>query len=142
MGTDIHGVFQRRNESTGEWIFISHNYEMERHYLLFAVLANVCNGYGFVSTTPISEQRGYPEGFPVIEDQVVIPIEVSTTEYAAGGWYYMGDRSHSWLTSSEMVDWLDKAEYTIKADLGYFFDEVRRLHTLHGEVRFVFGFDS
>jgi hypothetical protein len=26
--------------------------------------------------------------------------------------------------------------------LAYFFDEVRRLHDLHGEVRFVFGFDS
>jgi hypothetical protein len=26
--------------------------------------------------------------------------------------------------------------------LAYFFDEVQRLHDLHGEVRFVFGFDS
>ena len=30
----------------------------------------------------------------------------------------------------------------LKEELQYFFDEIQRLHDLHGEVRMVFGFDS
>lgn len=33
-------------------------------------------------------------------------------------------------------------ETGLKDELRYFFDEVRRLQEEHGQVRFVFGFDS
>lgn len=33
-------------------------------------------------------------------------------------------------------------EVDLKDELKYFFDEVRRLHEEHGQVRYVFGFDS
>ena len=36
------------------------------------------------------------------------------------------------------VTWLSP----LSEELSYFFDEVRRLQALHGQVRFVFGFDS
>lgn len=40
------------------------------------------------------------------------------------------------LTTHVRVYWKEKPE------LSYFFDEVKRLVSLHGEIRFVFGFDS
>jgi hypothetical protein len=41
-------------------------------------------------------------------------------------------------TTHVRVEWFVAPEDEFK----YFIDEVRRLHDLHGEVRFVFGFDS
>lgn len=186
MGTDIHGVFQRHNKETGAWEDIEHKYEMDRHYLLFAVLAGVRNGRCFAgvktveAVAPIAEPRGYPEGFPLAER--------------------LGDHSHSWLTGEEMLAWfastpvvvqtgvLSRDEYerwdkksapdnycgdvsgrdvvvvsdtqiaralapnwnyircewdaSLRDELTYFFDEVARLQAEHGQVRFVFGFDS
>lgn len=68
MGTDIHGVFQRRNPETKQWEDIPHKYEMNRHYQLFAMLAGVRNGTGFAGVKtgepvkPISEPRGVRPG--------------------------------------------------------------------------------
>ena len=69
MGTDIHGVFQRHDEATGQWHDIPSNYAQDRHYQLFAVLAGVRNGTGFAGVVtgepvkPIAEPRGYPKDF-------------------------------------------------------------------------------
>lgn len=167
MGCDIHGTFQRKTQRG--WQDVDTEYEFNRHYQLFAVLAGVRNGHGFASistgdpVTPISEPRGIPDDF-------------------TGD---LGDHSFSWLTDEEMlayefprvthrgvitreqfqtwdgeapsaycvavigpnvvmgethfqVEWLTE----LKEELAYFFDEVRRLKELYGEVRFVFGFDS
>lgn len=47
MGTDIHGVFQRRTE-TG-WEDVEHQYSEDRHYALFAWLGDVRFVFGFDS---------------------------------------------------------------------------------------------
>ena len=47
MGTDIHGKFQKRNARTSDWEEVDTDYDFNRHYQLFAVLADVRNGYGF-----------------------------------------------------------------------------------------------
>ena len=211
MGTDIHGVFQRQD--SGKWVDVPSNYEQDRHYQLFAVLADVRNGYGFAGiktgepVRPIADPRGYPEDFQVDEDSHVIqtldiidPRRRQWHDVADDMAVWMGDHTHSWLTSTEMLKWFQSAPHVIRTglltrqeyqqwnhdgapsswcgdswgpnivkihdnaidretipnwthiqcewesslaeDLAYFFDEVKRLHEEHGEVRFVFGFDS
>jgi hypothetical protein len=241
MGTDIHGVFQARNKTTGKWGDISHNFEMNRHYMLFAWLGNVRNGRGFAGTPthqpliPLSDNRGYPEDFERSDIHThrlasVEHMEPWRRKYAIedlAKWdaqkiqpfddnhpldYWMGDHSHSWLSADEILttapprllrtgvlgratflewngqgnpsDWyggisgssvnvyepaspeqftdpelfLDLKEWFKKRigythirafwyvecadEFKYFIDEVRRLRDEHGEVRFVFGFDS
>jgi len=191
MGTDIHGVFQRKDKQTSKWYDIASNYKQDRHYQLFAVLAGVRNGFGFAgfptgeSVAIISEPRGFPKDFPMDDE-------------SHSQW--MGDHSHSWLTGKEMLAWyetaptvlktgvLDRGTYdswdgasvpnsysasiigqgivivkddevykqeqpswthiqctwnsNLREELAYFFEEVARLVSEHGEVRFVFGFDS
>ena len=213
MGTDIHGVFQRLDKSTGQWHDVASNYEQDRHYQLFAVLADVRNGYGFAGAPtgevvkPMAEPRGLPSDFAIDGDSHPIDkLEYMDTRRQQ---YHeaddpleidMGDHSYSWLTGSEMLAWyenapevvktgiLDRAVYeawdgeshptsycggisghnvvlisdnevekqqtpnwthiccdwksSLRAELSYFFDEVARLVNEHGEVRFVFGFDS
>lgn len=189
MGTDIHGVFQRRDQSTGKWLDVPSEYEENRHYQLFAVLAGVRNGRGFAGVitgtpvTPIAEPRGLPEDFEVVDGED------------------HGDHTHSWLTADEILayaenaptvthmGYVDRPDYEawdkkgkpssycgdvsgrdivkvdhlevengtapanwthvrcewpsgLRQELAYFFDEVARLKGQHGEVRFVFGFDS
>ena len=222
MGTDIHGVFQRHNPETKQWEDIPHNYGMERHYQLFAVLAGVRNGTGFAGVrtgepvTPISKPRGYPADFvsegpsddgESCEDMHPI-ASLDAMDPRRRKWHtegepmsvWMGDHSHSWLTADEMLAWyanaptvvkvgiLSRSEYEawdkttapesycggvsgpgvvivndnavereqtpgwtyircewheiLDQSLRYFFDEVARLKAEHGEVRFVFGFDS
>lgn len=221
MGCDIHGIFQKRSTTNpGTWEFVEHGYEFGRHYQLFAVLADVRNGHGFAGiktgdcVTPISEPRGFPDDW-TFEDEVTVPDikftsprrQKSVQEHP--DWYkepddsplrvWLGDHSHSWLTSTEMLAWyenaptvehcgvISKEEYDawdgktapdsycdmisgpgvvvsdyrepggfrgspthvrvywqqgLKEELGYFFEEIARLHAEHGEVRMVFGFDS
>jgi hypothetical protein len=191
MGTDIYGVFQRRDKNTGKWHDITSNYKQDRHYQLFAVLAGVRNGYGFAGVPTgepvaiISDPKGYPKDFPVDDES-----------YSQ----WIGYHSHSWLSGQEMLAWFEKAPTVLKTgildrgtydrwdgdsvpdsysrgifgggiliiknneadkrenpnwthiqctwtsslrdELGYFFEEVARLVVEHGEVRFVFWFDS
>lgn len=218
MGTDIHGVFQKLTPHG--WEDIPSNYEQNRHYQLFAVLAGVRNGFGFAgvptgeAVTPISMPRGLPDDFALqtrvgddedddeIEGYAVSPDCVDPRRqkwHSPGDLLFMGDHSHSWLTGSEMLAWAERApvitktgvlsreEYAkwdhasepesysggimgrdilvvnddaisianpaathirvewrsgLKQELAYFFDEVARLVAEHGEIRFVFGFDS
>lgn len=219
MGTDIHGVWQRRNKAATKetnlqsWEDIESRYTQDRHYQLFAVLADVRNGYGFAGVItgepikPVSDPRGLPNDFYMVDDAHPITdikfvdsrrVEYYTADEAKEIW--MGDHSHSWLTGEEMLAWYDNAptvakigilsrsEYEawdkksppnsycggvsgpnvvlindneidkesipnwnyiwcdwnakLREELSYFFDEVKRLQTLHGEIRFVFGFDS
>lgn len=187
MGTDIHGVFQRRI-SSGWKVVPTIEWNMNRHYQLFAVLAGVRNGVGFAgiptgtAIKPIAAPRGWPTDFKLPKD-----VE------------WMGDHSFSWLGSGEMLAWfknaptvihcgvLSREEYnlwdkqsqpeaycgmisgpaiivvednavakskcawthvrcywqrSLGDELKYFFEEVAELAKLHGEIRFVFGFDS
>lgn len=112
MGTDIHTTFQAKRklpavgnenpEDISEWEDIPgsdveiDNYSrwgISRHYLLFAVLADVRNGFGFAGTethiplVPISEPHGCPDDF-------------EPNEY---DWYH----STSWLSGEEMMAWFN-----------------------------------
>jgi len=206
MGTDIHGVWQKKIE-TG-WEDVASTYEQDRHYLLFAWLGDVRNGFGFAGVpthtpvVPLSAGRGLPEDFEMTDDDrhPISSLEVmdpSRRKYQEAGdplEIWMGDHSFSWLSADEILaaplpsttctgivdletfkawdgkmapsEWcggIDGRDVAVSApdhisettthvqiswseDLGeslkYFVDEVRRLKELHGEVRFVFGFDS
>ncbi len=208
MGTDIHGVFQRR--TSDGWEDVATEYQEERHYYLFSVLADVRNGFGFAGVKtydpvePIAERRGLPEDFAMDgEDHPVRALELMgrSSEWHRDGEplaVWMGDHSHSWLTADEILTYAAKhADSTARhdgilsveqysewdkhstpesfcrgvsghgivvdppasitdstthvkviwvlptlQDIDYFLQEVRRLKDEHGEVRFVFGFDS
>ena len=212
MGTDIHGVWQKK--VADKWEDISSNYEQERHYQLFAVLAGVRNGYGFAgvptgeTVSPISEPRGLPEDFllvgvdthPILSLDILDPRRRKWQALDKPLEIWMGDHSYSWLTGEEMLSWcptaptvtkcgvISREEYeswgkvsspreycggisgrgivviednevakstapnwthirvywkaSLRDELTYFFEEVKKLTELHGEIRFVFGFDS
>lgn len=208
MGTDIHGVFQAKVD--GKWLDVPSNYEQNRHYLLFAWLGNVRNGYGFAGVpthspiTPLSDNRGLPHDFAMDGDSHPIASADIRAPRRREFWdaedpdylrEWMGDHSHSWLTADEILagveplviwrtgvvkvdafrawdgesqpeawsggvagrgvlvslpeqvtDATTHVQITWRTDmfagLEYFLDEVRRLKEQHGEVRFVFGFDS
>lgn len=112
MGTDIHAVFQAKRN--GKWVDIRSEYDERRHYMLFAWLADVRNGFGFAGVPthdpvrPISKPRGLPRG--MTEDHE------TTDEVYASNWrsrfrdeddqknvIWLGDHSWSWLTADEIL---------------------------------------
>ena len=120
MGTDIHGVFQKR--TSNGWEDVESKYEEERHYALFAWIGNVRNGFGFAGVPthdliePLSDNRGYPDDFEVEEDEH--PIKSNAIRGGRAEWYkdedsdpadeshlcmWMGDHSHSWLAADEIL---------------------------------------
>jgi len=188
MGTDIHGVFQKKTPEG--WEDIPSEYSEDRHYLLFAWLGNVRNGFGFaglktfVQIPSLSDHRGIPDDFVMNSDSH--PVKDLNI--------WMGDHSYSWVTGEEILSAslgtvkrygvISKEEYEkwdkisqpqswcggitgrdvvvsrpeeitdntthveiewdrdLKEDIEYFIKEVERLTKKHGEIRFVFGFDS
>ena len=127
MGTDIHGVFQRRT-ATG-WEDVECNWEQNRHYQLFAALADVRNGYGFAGiktgepVRPIADPRGLPEDFEVVgENHPIKALEAmdpcrrewAQKQTTVGMSVWMGDHSHSWLTADEMLAWYETAPTVVK----------------------------
>lgn len=224
MGTDIHGIFQAKRD--GRWQDVQSTFNEDRHYFLFAWLADVRNGYGFAGIktheplVPLSEPKGYPEDFEV-DDCNQHKIAENALRGERAKWYededanpgdpsylmlWMGDHSHSWLSSDEILNapdqgtrkvgvialdvyktwtggspgsWcgdvsgpdivtVDLSEETwaglhpdveqpegkevyvriswkvdsVREACSEFISEVKRLVELHGEVRYVFGFDS
>lgn len=208
MGTDIHGVFQAKNN--GRWSDVPCKVDIGRHYLLFAWLGNVRNGFGFAGVPThtaiksLSDCRGFPPGFCCVnETHPTTNAQVRITQWGRDRKYeqanepiniWMGDHSWSWVTGNEVlaaempkilrtgvveraffdtwdgksapeswcggisgrdtkvnipsevtaatthvqIEWFEDTAET----LAYFRDEVKRLCDEHGEVRFVFGFDS
>lgn len=126
MGTDIHGVLQERWGSGSHW-FDMGEIPDTRHYFLFSILAGIRNSEAVI---PISEPRGFPEGFKVDGDE-------------NHGFHWMGDHDYSWLTLKEIRDWDGWDEEsrercaTFLAWLTY-----AELLTEGYEARIVFGFDS
>jgi len=114
MGCDIHGIFQAK--TVRGWHDIKSDYKENRHYLLFGWLGNVRNGHGVAGSklnsgvTPLSDRRGFPEGFDVDgEEHVVATIDFMTewdiAEYKDGDpmLLWMGDHSYSWVTGNEVL---------------------------------------
>lgn len=114
MGTDIHAAFQKK-ASDEKWEDIEHKYEENRHYFLFAWLADVRNGFGFAGVPthapirPIAEPRGLPDDFLMDADShPVTSLEVMghRKEYHQEGdelAVWMGDHTHSWLMADEIL---------------------------------------
>lgn len=122
MGTDIHGVFQKK--TADGWKSVASNYYEDRHYALFAWLGDVRNGFGFAGVPthdriePLSACRGFPEGFDVIDGEDH-PIESNSIRGRRADWYteedaetlgkgeqitmWMGDHSHSWVNGDEVL---------------------------------------
>ncbi len=133
MGTDIHGVFQKRianSEYGGIWEDVESTYEYTRHYFLFAWLANVRNGYGFAGipthtpVEPLQSERGLPLDFPV-DAHKNHPLTCKAAQQANHRRLYldhptwledeydrlrherfvnMGDHNFGWLTADEILD--------------------------------------
>lgn len=113
MGTDVHSIIEVKKEVFLEkhpelrhlvhpsqiWVQIPENpWAENRSYLLFAVLANVRNGFGFGGffrhepLKPITDQRGIPDDFSAID-------------YVNDHWE--DHHSHTWLLGSEFSDWFN-----------------------------------
>jgi hypothetical protein len=96
MGTDIHGFLESRRRLSQGW-FRECEIDDSRNYVVFAVLADVRNGYGFAGVPthqplkPIAEPRGLPED--------------RTAGYGDDADGEFGDHSFSWLTLAEIADW-------------------------------------
>lgn len=118
MGTDIHYIVQKKTDKL--WETIDTDLDLNRHYLLFAVIAGVRNGSGFagVSThdpiVPIAKGRGLP--VRIVSDwfdevpNTVFGYEVEP-EYKTGS-YSLGEHSFNWLLGSEILNWF-KEEHGI-----------------------------
>lgn len=97
MGTDVHSVFQVKNEQ-GEWEDIVNPWDESRHYFLFAILADVRNGFGFggvarhVPLESITSGRGFPDDF-----------RIHRRKHHNDEW--MGDHSYTWVFGSELMNW-------------------------------------
>ena len=132
MGTDIHGVFQRYTNEQG-WEDVPSEYGQGRHYQLFAVLAGVRNGRGFAgartgeAVKPIVEPRGLPDDFqhdgfynhyvPAVECVYPWGREDRTKhpeDYDNPLEVWMGDHTHSFLYSSEMLEWFKAASKVLR----------------------------
>jgi hypothetical protein len=87
MGCDIHGVWQAWDGQS--WADVESEYQQDRHYLLFAALAGVRDGYDM---KPIAPPRGWPDDF-------------QRSHSDEHGRFWMGDHSHSWLDADEMLAW-------------------------------------
>jgi len=134
MGTDIHSVVQRKvngiwqlekvppelqseyRNGTGnaydQWMYNYRAYD-ERHYDVFAVLADVRNGTGFAGVLtgypvpPISEPRGLPDDFECkcpryTDDEYPDDEDDSSSEYSQ---WAMGEHSFSWVTLRELMEY-------------------------------------
>jgi hypothetical protein len=123
MGTDIYPVVERRVNGVWERVAVpqytdesgyKYDYLTNRHYLKFAVLANVRNGYGFAgiptndAVTPISDQRGLPDDF-------VPPRDDEDDDW-------IGDHSFTWVTARELMhyDWTQPIRRMGVVPLDYF----------------------
>ena len=104
MGCDIHGVFQKKVGDA--WEDIPSDYEQNRHYQLFSILAGVRGGRG---EDPIDYPRGLPPDFKVSpetgdwRDSIHLVKDSSfltpwrRENYPNDLDVWMGDHSYSWL---------------------------------------------
>ena len=117
MGTDIHGGFIKVvKDQTGSVVSkqpIKTNWNFDRNYTLFAILAGVRNGYGFAGCyrheplQPIAEGRGLPEFISVVEDRTGDLYNKWhgrwDDEEEFGCW--LGDHSYTHMTVDEILEW-------------------------------------
>lgn len=109
MGTDIH--FFAQAKQGGEWVDVACEYEEDRHYLLFAILSGVRNGFGFAGVkthspvVPIAPKRGLPEDFIVNDEMHKMPDDWHDKWLDEGEKEkWVGDHSHTWMNAEEVID--------------------------------------
>lgn len=95
MGTDIHHRFDKKIGNN--YVEIESDYKGNRHYRLFAWLANVRNGFGFAGV-----KTGEPIK-PIIEPNRGIPKDLEKYNEGYYNTLWLGDHSFSWLTSTEIL---------------------------------------
>lgn len=117
MGCDIHLYVEHRESKSYDWhasqiftknpdgwVEVSPEYYDNRNYKLFAVLANVRNGYGFAGCDTGDELNviAPPRGLP---EDVSANIRKESEEMGEDG------HTHSWLTVAELMafDWTQTA---------------------------------
>lgn len=127
MGTDIHAVWQKKTPDG--WEDVESEWEQRRHYQLFAILADVRNGFGFAGVVtgepivPISEPRGLPDDFKLdtfineddeeeadihyVSSLNVLPPRLRKYYADSKPYRDMGDHSFSWLTGTEILEWFE-----------------------------------
>lgn len=113
MGTDIHAVWQAKKAD--QWEDIPSTWKQNRHYFLFAWLANVRNGFGSAGipthspVQPISEPRGLPKDFDGKKHkgtfEALDPARQAyhTREESAVQGIWMGNHSFSHLSADEIL---------------------------------------
>lgn len=115
MGTDIHGIWQKKVE--GGWIDVESNWDQGRHYLLFAWLGGVRNGHGFAGCppthspiVPLAEGRGIPEDFKMEPDDIHLLTDPNHRDPRRRKYcekdnleFSMGDHSFSWISVDEVL---------------------------------------
>lgn len=122
MGTDIHGGFIKVvKDQTGNVVSkqpIKTNWDFDRNYTLFAILAGVRNGYGFAGCyrheplVPIAEKRGLPDWFKIgdyITDEYGDfgdeGCSYFCNDYSPDFKEFMGEHSFTYMTIKEILDW-------------------------------------
>ncbi|MBC2174791.1 hypothetical protein [Listeria booriae] len=108
MGCDIHAFVEVKNKKSGKW-----NTYLEadgglpeyigRNYDLYAILANVRNGYGFAGIDT-------GDGFECISKPRGVPFDASETYLSQVEEWGSDGHSHSFLTLAELqsFDWEGK----------------------------------
>lgn len=140
MGADIHGVYQTRFKlHDGKMSTWRTGGEVEdaRNYWLFGALAGVRRHF---EVKPIAEGRGLPEDFDMVDESTPL-------YWARGGEVWMGDHSHTWMTTKEILEW-DGWDFepepgeSLRDACQTFLAFIRYIDLKDDEVRIVIGFDN
>lgn len=112
---EMHGQPHYRCDGTGHYV---EQFFDDRNYDVFAILADVRNGYGFAGCDtgdgfePIAEPRGLPDDLgPEIRDALVRERRLSMADAWGDDWWDnpqridLGEHSFSWLTVAEILDY-------------------------------------
>lgn len=132
MGWDIHIVAEYFKD--GAWHLSDIEVPADRNYWAFAVLANVCNGYGFAGVDrgdpviPIDEPRGLPVD---LSNELSQALD-SQDENAI----YLGDDYFSYLTLRELMDYDLRSDITMR---GYVTCEAAERYRQTGELPLSFA---
>lgn len=101
MGCDIHATMVARRESDNFYMVVADDVLRNRNYFLFALMANVRNGWG---VEPVAKQKGFPKWFN--GGATDTNDEYESRRYRCFG----GDHSYSWLSLDELRNVADRYE--------------------------------
>ena len=105
MGCDIHVCIQGRYDGRSYWYDLALDFYVERHYPLFAAMADVRNHEEY-KINPVAQPRGVPTDLdPADEDN-----PYTTSAFIS---HWTGDgHSHSWLMTDEFEEALNRASWS------------------------------